>query len=217
MKKLLAFFCVAVLALPLAFSEIAFGARALGEWGVGTDVSVGDAKLDLAKSWDFGGAAFARFSIPAAKNLFVQPELGFLHSTTGMKYTYTDSNGEKTTWKSTLSYNALILPVLVGYGFPVNQNFTVFLEGGPQVSFLLGDLTWKSDDDDDGSTGYTPKSRVLFSGVFGAGVTYSFSPSVALLGDLRYDLGFVKARPKDVDAGIIPRGVSLSAGFLVRF
>ena len=232
MKKLFTLLCFTALLLPCAFSEVTFGARGFTEWGVTSEIKNSDSNsntsLDLLRSWDFGGSVFGRISFPAAKNVFVQPELGFQHTTTAMK----DKVGNDTI-RTSFSYNALILPVLIGYGFPINQNLTVHLEAGPQVSFVLGDISLKTTlpEEIDGTSSWTisakPKNRVLFSAIIGGGASYNFSPAVALLGDLRYDLGFVKLTAKDKEknedgttttyGSIVPRGVSFSAGFLVRF
>ena len=113
---------------------------------------------------------------------------------------------------STLSYNSIVMPVLINYGIPINQSLFLFVEGGPQVSFITSDLK-----DTKSSYSSDPESRILFSAIAGIGASYAFSPAMALVTDLRYDLGFSTIKTEDSAEGVIPRGLNFSAGFHVKF
>ncbi|MCR5762865.1 MAG: porin family protein [Treponema sp.] len=205
MKKILSVICLAVAFTALAFSEVTFGFRGFGDFGAGTASSIQDTTTDTKKNWGYGGSVFSKIPISVVENLYFQPEIGFMHNSIGLK-------SSKYNLDSTLSYNSIVMPVLINYGIPINQSFHLFVEGGPQVSFITGDLkNSKSNDSTD------PDSRILFSAIAGIGASYAFSPTMALLTDLRYDLGFTTIKTENSTEGVIPRGLNFSAGFHVKF
>lgn len=205
MKKILSIISITVLTAVMAFSEVTFGFRGFGDFGAGTSSKIENMNTDSKKSWGYGGAVFGKIPVSVVENLYVQPEVGFMHNSVGLK-------SSKYNIESTLSYNSIIMPVLINYGIPLNQSFLLFVEGGPQVSFVMGDLkeensNFKSD----------PDSRILFSAIAGIGASYAFTPAMALVTDLRYDLGFSTLKPEKSSEGVIPRGLNFSAGFHVKF
>lgn len=219
MKKLIAFAVAAVAAVSLATAEITVGVR--GIFGVGLGTTLADSMdgydLDLGGTLNFGGTAFVK--IPVFRDLVVQPELGFTHNMFGMKY---EESGFKMTVDG--SYNAIDIPVLVGWDFKINDSFTVTPLVGPKISILVGKLTGETErsyrgvtdksewDDDIGSP-------VLFSIVVGAGVAYKVGPG-AIVGDVRYNIGIsdLKTEYKDEKNAIAtPRSLQLSVGYQISF
>ena len=133
MRKNIIIICLAVVTAALAFSEVTFGFRGFGDFGAGTTTHIENTSTDTSKNWGYGGTVFGKIPISVVENLYVQPEVGFMHNSIGLK-------SSKYDLKSTLSYNSIVMPVLINYGIPLNQSFLLFVEGGPQVSFVLGDL-----------------------------------------------------------------------------
>ncbi len=205
MKKIISIVCLAVTAATLAFSEVTFGFRGFGDFGAGTSTNIENTSTETKKNWGYGGSVFGKIPISVVENLYVQPEVGFMHNSIGLK-------SSKYNLNSTLSYNSIVMPVLINYGIPINQSFLLFVEGGPQVSFITGDLK-----DDKSKTTSDPDSRILFSAIAGIGASYAFSPAMALVTDLRYDLGFTTIKTENASEGVIPRGLNFSAGFHVKF
>lgn len=205
MKKKLTVMCLAVITATLAFSEVTFGFRGFGDFGAGTTTSIQNTTTNTSKNWGYGGSVFGKIPISVVENLYVQPEIGFMHNSIGLKSSKYDLD-------STLSYNSIVMPVLINYGIPINQSLFLFVEGGPQVSFITSDLK-----DSKSSYSSDPDSRILFSAIAGIGASYAFSPAMALVTDLRYDLGFSTIKTEDASEGVVPRGLNFSAGFHVKF
>lgn len=205
MKKILSVICLSVAFAAVAFSEVTFGFRGFGDFGAGTSSSIQDTSTDAKKNWGYGGAVFSKIPISVVENLYVQPEIGFMHNSIGLK-------SSKYNLDSTLSYNSIVMPVLINYGIPLNQSLFLFVEGGPQVSFITGDLK-----NDKSKSTSDPDSRILFSAIAGIGASYALSPAMALVTDLRYDMGFSTIKTENSSEGVIPRGLNFSAGFHVKF
>ena len=208
MKKHISLLVAAVMGVAVASADVALGVRGTAQWGLGTTVDNFDgSELDLSRMWMFGGFLYGKIPVSVVENLYVQPELGFTHRIAGFKWN---------DMKYALTYNAIALPVLIAYDFPITQAFSVTVEGGPQFSVAMGRMRLE---DKDGSelANADPESRILFSGIIGAGVSYAFSSGTAAIFDMRYDLGFNKLEFENSDTGLFPRGLSFSAGFQVKF
>lgn len=210
MKKLIAAAAVALTLASATFAEgITVGLRGIFGLGLGTDLEGDGLDLDVGKSVNAGGALFGKFLIPAVKGLGVQPELGITYNQIGVKNDDFDLN-------ATASYVALDIPVLVTYDFNINDNFAITPEFGPKLSVPFGKLSYGGDmdslDDSDLDT------KVLFSLVFGAAVSYKVGPG-AIVGDIRYDLGLTKLTidtEGDGDFGT-PRALLFSVGYGINF
>ena len=227
MKKLIAFAVMTVAAVSLATAEIAVGVRGIFGIGLGTTTSDGfdfvlatagyaDNRFDFGNSLDFGGTAFVK--IPVSDSLVIQPEFGFTHNMIGRKCSI---YGQDVRIK--VSYNAIDIPVLVGWDFKVADGLTVTPLVGPKFSIPVGDGTVKIDV---ASLGFEIKDDfeidniMLFSIVVGAEVAYRLGPG-ALVGDLRYNIG-ISDLNEDVGFGgswsiATPRALQLSVGYQISF
>lgn len=207
MKKLIAFAVAAVAAVSLATAEITVGARGIFGIGLGTTLSdkIEDSgnDLDLGGTLSVGGTAFVK--IPIVASLVVQPELGFTYNMVGL-----DNSG----FEMDCSYNAIDIPVLVGWDFKVGDSLTVTPLVGPKLSIPVGKFTMKSEGYDDQD--FDIDSPVLFSIVVGAGVAYKVGPG-AIVGDLRYNIGVSSLKMKEDSDVATPRGLQLSVGYQISF
>lgn len=216
MKKLIACAVAAVAAVSMATAEITVGVRGIFGVGLGTTLAddMDSFDLDLGGTLNVGGTAFVK--IPVFASLVVQPEVGFTYNMVGMKV---EESGAKVTIDC--SYNAIDIPVLVGWDFKINDSFTVTPLVGPKISIPVGKLTGERETSCDGMTEKYDidekiDSPVLFSVVVGAGVAYKVGPG-AIVGDLRYNIGVSSlAIEEDIDVAT-PRGLQLSVGYQISF
>lgn len=213
MKKIIAAIAFFILVTAAATADVMVGIRGSAGWGLGSSTSMSGYETDVSKSWMFGGFLYGKIPVSVVENLYIQPEVGIVHGTVGIK----DKSDKDL--KTETSYNAFVIPVLLAYDFPVTQSFIVSIEGGPEVSFLMGKINGKATYDGDKlyDMDVNPDSRVLFSGVVGMGMAYAFSSGTYFVSDLRYDLGFNEIKGEDAKDGVTPRGLNLSAGFQLRF
>lgn len=193
MKRLTAFIAATVAAMSLATAEITIGGRGIFGLGVGTSYE-GGADNSIGNSFDFGGAAFVK--VPVWESLSIQPEVGFTYNMLGW---------ELGSGKGKSSYKAIDVPVLVGWDFKINDDFTVTPVVGPRFSIPVG----KPGQDLNGGEF---DSFLQFSIVAGAGVAYRLGPG-ALVGDLRYNLGITGLQLKNVGDFVTPRAFQLSVGY----
>ena len=208
MKKIIALAVTMAAAVTMATAEITVGARGIFGLGLGTTVSSDfddlGMEVDLGKSLDFGFAAFVK--IPVWEALGVQPELGFTHHQVGLKWDF-----GIVTLEGTGAINTIDLPVLVTYDIAINDAFSVTPFLGPQLSFPLGKVAMGGDFDGDGDI----DSKVLFSIVLGANVSYKVGPG-AIVGDLRYNLGLTPLKSDDTDM-LTLRALLFSVGYQIQF
>lgn len=228
MKKLIGFAATAIFAMSLATAEITVGARGIFGLGLGTTIPNKTDDVKLGACLDFGANAFVK--IPLFASLSLQPELGFTHNIVDMKnedkeefygQTYSSS------MKMSVSFNAIDIPVLVGWDIKIGDSLTVTPLIGPKFSIVLGKLSYKmkAKAEYNGETVYDHDEKgeadngspLLFSIVFGAGVSYKLGPG-AIVGDLRYNLGLSEIKTKDSEQGFAtPRSLQLSAGYQLSF
>ncbi len=219
---MISFAVAAVAAVSLATAEITVGARGIFGIGLGTTLSdkIEDSgnDLDLGGTLSVGGTAFVK--IPIVASLVVQPELGFTYNMVGMK---TDMKVDGYDAKVTMgcSYNAIDIPVLVGWDFKVGDNLTVTPLLGPKISIPIGRLAIETEASVGNvsvkeSKDYDIDSPVLFSIVVGAGVAYKVGPG-AIVGDLRYNIGVSSLKMKEDSDVATPRGLQLSVGYQISF
>ena len=222
MKKLIAFAVVTVAAVSLATAEIAVGVRGIFGIGLGTTVSGefdflsamldSDSDFDFGNSFDFGGTMFAK--IPVWESLVIQPEFGFTHNMIGRKYSVYGQD-----MKIKVSYNAIDIPVLVGWDFKVADGLTVTPLVGPKFSIPVGDGTVKAEAAGlKDEVNFEIDNIMLFSIVVGAEVAYRLGPG-ALVGDLRYNIG-ISDLNEDVGFGgswsiATPHALQLSVGYQI--
>ena len=215
MKKLIACAVAAVAAVSMATAEISVGVRGIFGVGLGTTLAddMDSFDLDLGGTLNFGGTAFVK--IPVFASLVVQPEVGFTYNMVGMKF---EEGGMKMTVDC--SYNAIDIPVLVGWDFKVGDSLTVTPLVGPKISIPVGKLTGETEASyggitDKGEWDDEIDSPVLFSVVVGAGVAYKVGPG-AIVGDLRYNIGVSSLALESSDVAT-PRGLQLSVGYQFSF
>ena len=205
MKKLIAFAVAAVAAVSVATAQIDLTVGARGIFGIGAGMHLGDPNTDtdLGKSLDFGGAVFAK--VPVYKGLVIQPEVGFTYNMVGMKEDGVKSSG---------SYMAIDIPVLVGYDLKVSNELTVTPLFGPKFSIPVGKFSsvkW------DGNS-YPDKdieNVILFSIVAGVSASYKVGPG-AVVGDIRYVNGvssLALGSGKSAYALLTPRNLQFSVGY----
>lgn len=219
MKKLIACAVAAIAAVSMATAEISVGVRGIFGVGLGTTLSddMDAFDLDLGGTLNAGGTVFMK--IPVFASLVVQPELGFTYNMVGMKgdMRYGAYSVEV---EMDCSYNAIDIPVLVGWDFKVSDNLTVTPLIGPKISIPVGKLAAETEvsvggvsekEDDD----YDIDTSVLFGVVVGAGVAYKVGPG-AIVGDLRYNIGVSSLALESGDVAT-SRGLQLSVGYQISF
>ncbi len=190
------------------------------------------------KSFLAGGALIGRLSFDAVPGLFIQPEVGFSHNRLGYKTeyshtstrtrlgTYNSTTGtwnrytekEVTEWESesSIAYNSIDFPILVGYDFEVGSGMVVSPFAGLSLSVPVGSFSTSSgkrsgdvityhdgnqvskvpvkDDDDDGSSSIDVKTALNPGAIFGVGFGYKFDQHNMIMGDLRYLLDFIPTK-----------------------
>ncbi|MDE6350251.1 MAG: outer membrane beta-barrel protein [Treponemataceae bacterium] len=223
MKKLIACAVAAVAAVSMATAEISVGVR--GIFGVGLGTTLADnmdfADLDLGGTLNVGGTVFVKISLVAS--LVVQPELGFTYNMVGAKMTMI-SDGYAVKAEMNGAYNTIDIPILVGWDFKINDNFTITPLVGPKFSIPVGEFSAEIEASSGGVSLNVPydldiDTSVLFSIVVGAGVAYKVGPG-AIVGDLRYNIGASELKTEDSGEKIAiatPRGLQLSVGYQFSF
>lgn len=226
MKKLIGFAAAAIFAMSLATAEITVGARGIFGLGLGTTIPNKTDDVKLGACLDFGANAFVK--IPLFASLSLQPELGFTHNIVDMKYEYKYENynySYSISAKTSYSFNAIDIPVLVGWDIKIGDSLTVTPLIGPKFSIVLGKISGKAEAEINGKSESSDPieadnaSPLLFSIVLGAGVSYKLGPG-AIVGDLRYNLGLSELKVKFGDekgAIATPRSLQLSAGYQLSF
>ena len=203
MKKLIAFAVAAAAAVSVATAQIdlTVGARGIFGLGVGSTLGLSEKQnLDLGKSLNFGGAAFAK--VPLYKGLGAQVEVGFTYNSYGMK-----ANGAK----QSLSYKAIDIPLLVAYDVKVNNELTITPLFGPKFSIPIGKATAKYGSSEADVDIY---NSVLFAIVAGVSGSYKVGPG-AVVGDIRYNAGvsqFTTGKKAEGD-GVNPCNLQFSVGY----
>ena len=202
MKKLIAFAVAAAAAVSVATAQIDLTVGARGIFGIGVGSTLGLSEkqnLDLGKSLNFGGAAFAK--VPLYKGLGAQVEVGFTYNSYGTK-----TNGVK----NSLSYKAIDIPLLVAYDVKVNNELTITPLFGPKFSIPIGKATPDKGSDVD------IYNSVLFGIVAGVSGSYKVGPG-AVVGDIRYNAGVSQfTTGKDVKVstgGFHPNNLQFSVGY----
>ena len=223
MKKLIACAVAAVAAVSMATAEITVGVRGIFGVGLGTTLSddMDFADLDLGGTLDVGGTVFVK--IPLVASLVVQPELGFTYNMVGAKMTMI-SDGYAVKAEMNGAYNTIDIPILVGWDFKINDNFTITPLVGPKFSIPVGEFSAEIEASSGGVSLNVPydldiDTSVLFSIVVGAGVAYKVG-SGAIVGDLRYNIGASELKTEDSGEKIAiatPRGLQLSVGYQISF
>lgn len=223
MKKLIACAVAAIAAVSMATAEITVGVR--GIFGVGLGTTLADnmdfADLDLGGTLNAGGTAFVK--IPLVASLVVQPELGFTYNMVGAKMTMI-SDGYAVKAEMNGAYNTIDIPILVGWDFKINDNFTITPLVGPKFSIPVGEFSAEIEASSGGVSLNVPydlgiDTSVLFSIVVGAGVAYKVGPG-AIVGDLRYNIGASELKTEDSGEKIAiatPRSLQLSVGYQISF
>ena len=203
MKKLIAFAVAAVAAVSVATAQIDLTVGARGIFGIGVGSTLGlyeKENLDLGKSLNFGGAAFAK--VPLYKGLGAQVEIGFTYNSYGTKM-----DG----FKSSLSYKAIDIPLLVAYDVKVNDELTITPLFGPKFSIPIGKATakWGSSEGD-----LDIYNSVLFGIVAGVSGSYKVGPG-AVVGDIRYNAGVsqLTTGKRGGESGVNPCNLQFSVGY----
>ena len=223
MKKLIACAVAGVAAVWMGTAEISVGVR--GIFGVGLGTTLADnmdfADLDLGGTLNVGGTVFVK--IPLVASLVVQPELGFTYNMVGAKMTMI-SDGYAVKAEMNGAYNTIDIPILVGWDFEINDNFTITPLVGPKFSIPVGEFSAEIEAASGGVSLNVPydldiDTSVLFSIVVGAGVAYKVGPG-AIVGDLRYNIGASELKTEDSGEKIAiatPRSLQLSVGYQISF
>ena len=213
----------AVAAVSMATAKISVGVR--GIFGVGLGTTLADnmdfADLDLGGTLNVGGTVFVK--IPLVASLVVQPELGFTYNMVGAKMTMI-SDGYAVKAEMNGAYNTIDIPILVGWDFKINDNFTITPLVGPKFSIPVGEFSAEIEASSGGVSLNVPydldiDTSVLFSIVVGAGVAYKVGPG-AIVGDLRYNIGASELKTEDSGEKIAiatPRSLQLSVGYQISF
>lgn len=220
--------------------------------GVNTEL---DTTVQPFKSFLAGGAVIGRISFDAVPGLFIQPELGFSHNRVGIKQKLTGSQSRKvfgSTIKveleaeseSSVAYNSIDFPILVGYDFEVGSGMVVSPFAGLSLSIPVGSVSSSvgnfsgdvvtymdgtqyskepyKDDDKKSSTGSEDVVVSLNPGaIVGVGFGYKFDQHNMIMGDLRYLLDFTPVK-ENVDffgdIGMFTRrGLKLGFNYVYMF
>ena len=134
------------------------------------------------------------------------------------------------TTKSKFSYNAIDIPVLVGWDIGIGDSLTVTPLAGVKGTFVVGKAKFKEDYDnyddyeiEDYPDSFDHKNKFLFGLVFGVSAAYKLGPG-ALVGDVRYNLGLtnvgVKFDEPDYHKKVsiaTPRDLQFSLGYQIAF
>ena len=243
MKKLIAS-ALALLAAGMLSAQVHFGIGARGTFGFGlgsslaSDMTSGDHysySTQPFKSFLAGGAVIGRISFDAVPGLYIQPEFGYSHNRLGYKTEYSDtdtwnsytySNGNRIThttkvvteydYESSIAYNSIDFPILVGYDFEVGSGMVVSPFAGLSLSVPVGSfstssgkasgnvttyydgnqtskVSYRNDDDDDSYT-LDVKTTLNPGAIVGVGFGYKFDSHNMIMGDLRYLLDFTPTK-----------------------
>ncbi len=259
MKKIIALL-VAVGAAGMLSAQVHFGIGARGEFGLGLGSTVselynlmGDVSIQPHKSFIAGGAVVGRLTFDSVPGLFLQPEIGFSHNQVTMKTSYSDTddgyryhNGRyqdytvKTEYEyeQSIGYNAIDIPIIVGYDFAMNGGLVVSPFAGFNLSIPVGSFSTSGGsytetitttyedgsketekDNHSSGSGTSNVQSTLTPGVLvGFGVGYKFDDHNMIMGDLRYLLDFIATKENVLGLDILTRrGLILGVNYVYSF
>lgn len=201
-----------VLAAVAAIALFAAPARAAVEWGLKAGVSTSQFSTDFGDTkWRTGAAVGMSVAVPITPDLAFAPELLYVRK--GATLTSTNVTiGSLTfgTVKTGFDLDYLEVPLLLRYTLPSPGPASLFVTGGPTVSFKVNEAFSAS-----GIVGYSFDSDQVKSSDFGAAVGAGVavrSSGMRLSLEGRYEFGLVDVSELPFGGSVKNSGAQVMAG-----
>ena len=211
-RKIVTLLAALSITTAAAGAEVWAGVRGIMQLSAGSSVSddMKDSTISKIKtSSEISGGGAAYIHVPIGEiGLAIQPEIGFTHNKTGLDF---DWHGGST--DGSFAFNTINIPLLVAYDFEASRFATLTPFAGPQIGFIVGDATYKIDDE---KTERSPDTSIFFSLVFGLASTFKIDFTNSIVADIRYNLGMNELEYKD--KGLVTfRGLQIGLAYQIKF